>query len=100
MTMEPMGAETCRSPCHQGLFSALVAVTDPPEKAPLVLPSTAAPAGGVPGMVLLCAAGLLKSRLNGDCPNDNPVVRQTSAKACATRTASRGWGRNEDPWGR
>src|ERR1039457_4783395 len=49
-TTEPMAVEAPRSTCHQALESRLVAVTDPFEKFPSVVPSTAdvAPAAAYP----------------------------------------------------
>jgi hypothetical protein len=48
-----MVIEEPKSTCHQALASRFVAVTDPWEKLPSVLPSTTTQAAGVPGSVLL-----------------------------------------------
>src|ERR1039457_4368007 len=73
MTMLLMAAEAPKSTCHHAFGSRLVAVTEPSEKFPSVLPSTAAAAlsVGYPGSVLLWVAALPCARFetSGGVPN-------------------------------
>src|SRR6185369_10362293 len=57
MVIEAIDPPDCKSTCHHGLASRLVAVTEFWKKLPSTKPSTATAATGEPGIVLLWLAG-------------------------------------------
>src|SRR5580704_16564172 len=74
--MELTATEALRSTCHQGFGSMLVAVTEPSEKFPSVLPSTAdaAPSVGYPGSVLLWRVNLPNATFVGTTDPPTPIT--------------------------